>query len=325
MAQASMAAQRRAAHIAVDLALMDGDRRCGKWLWLLLVWLLAVAPWPQVQAEVRVRDDSGHRVTLVHPARRIISLAPSITELLFAVGAGGRLVGTIGASQYPPAARAIPRVGRYDALDLETIVALRPDLVVAWGSGSPRGQVARLAALGIPVYRSESHSLADVAGAMRRLARLAGTEAQARPAIDAYLREYRRLAKEYSGRGPVRVFYQIWNRPLMTVNGRHLISHVIRLCGGRNVFADARGLTPQVGIEAVLARDPQVIVASGIGGRRPPWLADWKRWSSLQAVRNGQLYYVPADLINQATPRILQGAQRLCRQLQRARAAGATQ
>lgn len=304
---------------------MNGDRRFRTWTWLLLVWLWAGMPVLQAQAQIRVRDDSGHWITLAHPARRIVSLAPNITEVLFAVGAGGRVVGTIGGSDYPPAARAIPRVGRYDALDLETIVAMRPDLVVAWGSGSPRGQVARLRAFGIPVYRSESHNLMGVASTMRRLARLAGAEAQARPAIDAYLRGYRRLAKEYSGRSPVRVFYQIWNRPLMTVAGRHLISHVIRLCGGRNVFADARGLTPQVGIEAVLARDPQVIVASGIGGRRPPWLDDWKRWPALAAVRDGQLYFIPADLINQATPRILQGARRLCRQLQRARAAAAGQ
>jgi len=270
-------------------------------------------------AQVTVVDDLGRSVVLAHPAARIVSLAPHATELLFDVGAGGRVVGVSQGSDYPPAATRIPRVGGAGGLDMERIVQLRPDLVVAWASGNSRLAVDRLIDMGIPVYFSDPRRLGDVATSLERLGRLAGTEPVAHRAAQAFDSRLQRLRARYARRAKVTVFYEIWNSPLLTVNGEHMISHVIELCGGRNVFADVPVLTPQVGVEAVLARDPQVIVASAIGGRRPPWLDDWRRWPWLAAVRSGNLYFIDSDLMNRQTPRILDGAKRLCGELDAAR------
>jgi iron complex transport system substrate-binding protein len=288
---------------------------------LARVVVAAVVVVPGLAAALQVRDDTNRTVTVERPAKRVISLAPHITEMLFAIGAGDRIVGTIQGSDYPPAARRIPKVGGVGGLDLERIVALRPDLVIAWDSGSPRAQVRRLAALGIPVFRSEPRRLATIAADMERLGRLVGRPARAERAAAAFRAGYRTLRRDYAGRTPVRVFFEIWNRPLLTVSGRHLISSVIGLCGGVNVFDDAVGLTPRVSVEAVLARAPQAIIASGVAGRRPAWLDDWRRWPTLPAVRLGNLDFIPADLINRPSPRILQGARRLCRELDAARRA----
>jgi len=283
-----------------------------------LLLLLGVAG---VRAEVSVSDDTGREVRLARPAQRIVSLAPHITELLFSAGAGDRLVGAVDFSDWPPAAKQLPRVGAYNAVDMERILALRPDLVVAWASGNPPALIERLRGLGLTVFLSEPRELEDVAGNLERLGRLAGTEATAQAAADAFRRRLQALRERYSARAPVSVFYQIWFRPLMTVNGEHLISKVIRLCGGRNVFADLPALVPKLDMEAVLAADPQAIVA---GVREPgdeAWQADWRRWPQLRAVREGHLISLPADLMQRHTVRILDGAGQLCAALERVRAA----
>lgn len=272
-----------------------------------------------VSAQIEVTDDLGHTVRLAAPAERIVSLAPHATEMLFAAGAGDRLVGAVSHSDYPPAARAVPRVGDYNAVDLERIVALRPDLVIAWHSGNGPGLAARLRALGLTVYESEPRQLADIPRALTAFGRLAGTEAIANAAAAEFRARRAALAQRYADRPQVRVFYQIWKQPLMSVNGEHLISHVIRLCGGKNVFANLSTLVPRLSIEAVLARNPEVIVASGMGEERPEWLDDWRAWPALTAVRRGNLFHVPPDLIQRHSPRVLDGAERLCEQLELAR------
>ena len=267
----------------------------------------------------QVTDDAGRTVVLARPAKRIVSLAPHATELLFAAGAGDRVVGVSARSDYPPAARALPRVGGYDALNLEAIVGLRPDLVVAWRAGNAESQLHRLRALGLTVYLSEPRTLTQIAIDIERLGRLAGTTAVAKRSADDFRRHVGRLRSRYAGRSPVRVFYEVWNRPLMTINGAHLISRVIGLCGGRNVFAELPVLAGQVSVEAVLAANPDAIVASGTAATRPPWLDDWQRWGDLTAVRAHNLFFVPPDIIQRNTPRILDGAERLCKQLDTAR------
>ncbi len=281
--------------------------------------VLSAIAFPSLGA-VSAVDDSGQAITLDKPARRIISLAPHATEILFTAGAGDRIVGAVQYSDYPEAAKRIPRVGGYSRLDLETIIALRPDLVVAWKSGNPGGQVEKLRALGLVIYTSEPRRIEDIADHIERLGRLAGTEAAAREAAAAFRARHRRLQRRYAGRPAVNVFYQIWNRPLMTVNGRHLISDVLRLCGGRNVFDKLPILAPKISVEAVLAADPEAIIASGMGAERPEWLDAWRRWRSLQAVQNNNLYFIPPSLIQRHSPRILQGAERLCTALEAVRA-----
>ncbi|MGH8687230.1 MAG: cobalamin-binding protein [Burkholderiales bacterium] len=273
-----------------------------------------------VQAEVRALDDYGDAVVLAAPARRVVSLAPHLTELMYDAGAGDRMVGALAYSDYPAAARRLPRVGSEGAIDLEALVALKPDLVLAWPDSGSAASVRRIAALGIPVYRSEPRELEDIARTLERLGRLAGTEAQADRAARAFRERAARIARDYGTRPTVRVFYEIWNRPLMTVNGNHVISKVIRLCGGVNVMADLPALAPEIDRELVLRADPEVILASGAGGRRPAWLDDWRAYPGLSAVRADNLFTIRADLLQRQTPRILDGAEILCRMLQAARA-----
>jgi iron complex transport system substrate-binding protein len=270
-------------------------------------------------AEVRVQDDSGRTLVLAQPARRIVSLAPHITELLYAAGAGAALVGAVDYSDYPRPALALPRIGGHDRLDLERILALQPDLAVAWQSGTAGVTVQRLQALGIPVFYSEPRTLEDIPRDLLRLGQLAGTEAVARQAATDFQQGLQNLRARYAGARPVRVFYQIWQRPLMTVNGAHLISDVIRLCGGENIFAGLSSLAPQVGMEAVLAADPEVIIAGGLAQEQPHWREAWRVWPRLAAVRGDHLYYIPPDLMQRHTPRILQGAEQLCARLEQVR------
>lgn len=271
-------------------------------------------------AGVVVRDDLDREVVIAAPAQRIVSLAPHITELLFAAGAGERLVGVVAYSNYPEAARALPQVGSHDSIDIEAIAALRPDLVIAWESGNRSIHLDKLKALRIPIYLNESRRLEDVAHTIEAFGHLAGTAHTAQPAADLFRARVRALADRYGRRPVVRTFYQIWDQPLMTVNRHHLISEVIRLCGGENVFGELAQLAPTIGVEGVLAADPEVIVASGMGEARPEWLDQWRRWPGIQASHADNLYFIPPDLIQRHTPRILDGATLLCRYLEEARA-----
>jgi iron complex transport system substrate-binding protein len=289
----------------------------------LLRWALAAAlvlGSAAAAAAITLTDDSGRDLTLQRPAQRIVSLTPHLTELLFAAGAGGQVVGTVEYSNFPVAAGRIPRIGDSAQLDLERIVALKPDLIVVWGSGSAQRQLDKLLRLGIPVFYNEPRQLPDIARAVEQLGRLAGTEAVALPAARAFTARADELRRSYAGREPVTVLFQIWDKPLMTVNGDHLISDVIRLCGGKNVFAELKPLTPEISIEAVLTADPEAIVGVGGEAGQPENAERWKRWPRLQAVARGNLFFVHSDLISRNTPRILDGAQQLCRHFEAARA-----
>lgn len=284
----------------------------------ILLWLLALLACT-ARAEVALSDDTGASVRLPAPASRIVSLAPHITETLFAAGAGERIVGAVDYSDYPEAAKKIPRIGGYSRLDLEAVVALRPELAIGWVSGNSPAHIEKLRAAGIPVFLVQPERIDDVAKNLERFGALAGTtEVAARAAADLR-RQLAALRARYGTRPKVRVFYQIWNQPLMTIGGGQIISDVIALCGGENVFAGLKALAPQVTVEAVLAADPEVIVASGMGEARPDWVDDWRKWPQLTAVRRGNLFFIPPDLLQRPTPRLLDGAARLCEQLETAR------
>ncbi|MGP1678761.1 MAG: cobalamin-binding protein [Burkholderiales bacterium] len=289
-------------------------QRLGAFLVAMIVLVSAAA------AEIRLTDDAGRSVSLKQPARRIISLTPHMTELLFAAGAGARVVGTVEYSNYPQAAQRIARIGDSAQLDLERIVALKPDLVVVWQYGNAQRQLDKLLRLGIPVYYNEPRRLPDIARAIEQLGRLAGTEAVALPAARAFLARVAELRRRYAGRAPVTLFYQIWDQPLLTVNGEHLISDVIRLCGGRNVFAGLKPLTPEISTEAVLATDPEAIGGVTAEAGQAGNLDAWKQWPRLRAVARGNLFVIDSDLISRNTPRILDGAEQLCEHLAAARA-----
>ena len=278
-----------------------------RWLFALLV----VAG--MAEAQVEVRDDYGQPVALPAAARRIVSLAPHLTELLYAAGAGNSVVGVLDHSDFPPEARGLPSVGSESAIDLEAVMALRPDLVVAWPNAGSRRAIDRLAGLSLVVFRSEPRELDHIAATLERLGVLAGTETQARQAAHTFRERVRELQSRYSGRRPVRVFYEVWDRPLVTVNGKHVISKVMQLCGGENVFAALPVIAPEVNREAVLEANPEVIVTSGAS------LEAWRGFSGLAAVTKGHLYSIPADLIQRHTPRLLDGAERMCALLERVR------
>ncbi|MDH3320483.1 MAG: cobalamin-binding protein [Betaproteobacteria bacterium] len=284
---------------------------------MLGVLLLAACA---AHAEVRVTDDYGRPVVLASSARRVVSLAPHLTELMYAAGAGEHMVGAVQYSDYPPLARGLPRIGSEAAIDLEALVALRPDLVVAWPNAGSARVVERIAALGIPVFRSEPRELEDIARTLETLGRLAGTEAVAKAAAHAFRARAADIARRYASRPTVRVFYQVWDRPLITVNGEHVISKVMRLCGGENVMVDLPALAPEIDRERVLRADPEAIVASGAAGERPPWLDGWRAFPGLAAVRGGHLYAVRPELLQRHTPRLLDGAEELCRILETVRA-----
>ncbi|HNS91997.1 cobalamin-binding protein [Thauera sp.] len=270
-------------------------------------------------AQIELTDDAGKVVRLQRPAQRIVSLAPHVTELLFAAGAGEHVVGVVAYSDYPPAARELPQVGSYTQVDLEAVARLRPDLVVGWRSGNRGQHLERLQALGIPIWINEPRSLDDVARSLESLGALAGSSTVANANASAFRQRHAELRARYSEQAPVRTFYQIWNRPLMTINDEHLIADVIRLCGGQNVFGTLPQLAPTIGVEGVLAANPEAIVASGMGEARPEWLDEWKRWPALAATAADNLFFVPPDLLQRHTPRILDGAQQLCTHLETAR------
>ena len=288
---------------------------------VLCCLILASNSYAESPTELSVVDDVGNTVTLKEPAKRIVSLAPHVTELLFAAGAGDRIVGVVSYSDFPEAAKKLPQVGAYNAFDLEAIVALNPDLVVAWKSTNPAGALEKLQSMSIPVFFSEPRLLEDVASNLESLGRLTANEATANAASTAYRQRLAELRAKYSGSASVSVFYQIWHQPLMTINGEHLISQVIELCGGQNVFAALPMLAPKISLEPVLIKDPEAIVSGNSALNHPGWKDDWRRWPSLQAVINNHLFYVNPDIIQRHTPRILQGAEVLCRQLEKVRAA----
>jgi iron complex transport system substrate-binding protein len=285
---------------------------------LLLFFTLAACA-PAARADIVVRDDSGAEVRLTVPARRIVSLAPHITEILFAAGAGARVVGAVDHSDYPEAANRIARIGNYTSPDLEVIVALKPDLVIGWQSGNSLDHLEPLRRLGIPLFLSEPDRIEDVARNLERFGELAGTSNVAAPAAVAFRARLADLRQRYSGRPPVRTFYQIWEEPLITVGGSQIIGSAIRLCGGVNVFERLSQMAPAVSVEAVLAADPEVIVASGVDEARPDWLDTWRRWPHLTAAARDNLFFIAPDLIQRHTPRLLEGAEQLCRDLETAR------
>jgi iron complex transport system substrate-binding protein len=250
---------------------------------------------------------------------RIISLSPHITELLFAAGAGDRIVGVDDSSDYPAAVAAIARVGEPAALDVEGLLKLKPTLIVLWDSGTPARRKAELERLNLQLYVTDQHHLDDIASTLLEFGRLAGTEAVAVAAARRYQIELEQLRSRYAARPRLKVFYQVWDRPLYTLSGGHVVNEVLSLCGGDNVFADLSTLAPAIDTEAVLARDPDVILIAATGTEGVRQTAEWGRFANLRAVRNHHVFTVDPSLVGRMAPRILQGVGEVCGLLDAAR------
>ena len=287
---------------------------------LLLILACSAVAGERPSAAIVVSDDTAVEVSLVAPAERIVSLSPNLTEVLFHLGVGDKIVGVDEYSVYPPVAQEIPRVNNHAAANFELILELKPDLVVAWQSGNGMQMIGRLRELGLKVFAVETEKIDAIPPLYRRLGELLGIAAQAEVLASEFSDQINALSETYRGRQPVAVFYQIWSDPLMTLNGQHLVSDVIRLCGGRNIFHDAVPIAPSVGIEGVIAADPEVIVSSGKLADLDRLRSQWLRWSGISAVANRHLYLVPPDLMQRQSPRLLEGIEYLCDYLQNARA-----
>lgn len=262
--------------------------------------------------DIVVSDDTGTRISLSKPATRVISLAPHLTELMFSIGAGAQIVGTVHSADYPESTAEIPKVGDSASIDMEMVVTLRPDLVLAWQSGNGSALAGRLRGLGLAVFVSEPESLAQIESTVRSLGALTGRRENAAATAAAFAARVTELSDRAPAQNGVRVFYQIWGQPIFTVGGRHLISQIIEMCGGHNAFADLPWLAGQVDVESVLAADPDVIVASGHDDTRPQWLDHWRQWPQLRAVQRNRLHFIPPAVIQRHSPRVLEGAEMMC-------------
>ncbi|MGD9597926.1 MAG: helical backbone metal receptor [Steroidobacteraceae bacterium] len=279
-------------------------------------WMMALAP---AGAAPRIVDDTGHAITLAQPARRIVALAPGATALLFAAGAGDRIVATIEFADEPVAARRVPRIGDVQAIDYERLLALRPDVVVVTDAITSAFITGRVRALGLPVYTTRYTRLADIAPSVVRLGRLAGTEDVADPEARRLEAQLVELRARYAGRKPLDVLYEVWNPPVYTIGGAHIVTDALAVCGARNVFADARVAAPAVSVEAVIARDPAVIVASGPRAQATAWLAEWRRFPLLAATSAGHLYVFEDPRLDRMGPSAIEATAGLCRMLDAAR------
>ena len=271
---------------------------------------------PAAAHALQATDDRGVTISLVRPAWRIVTLAPHLAEIAFAAGAGGKLAGVSSFSRHPAEAERLPVVASYGRVDIERLIALRPDLVLAWRSGNAALQIDRLERIGIRVFVTESRSLDDIPRIVRLVGALAGSAEVAEARARQFENEIAELRERYAAERRVAVFLEIWHAPALTVNGAHLISDALRLCGGHNVFAAAKTLTPLVSREQILDARPDAIVTGGFGSEA---LQAWQGLESVPAVRNRRIYAIDPDWLHAQGPHVIQGVRALCERLELAR------
>jgi len=268
-------------------------------------------------AATTVRDDGGNTVTLDKPAARVISMSPHVTELLFAAGGGSRIVGAVNYSDYPEAAKSIPRIGSNREIDLERVIAMKPDLIVAWMHNASERQIEMVRKLGVPVFLSDPQTLEGIPENVARLGQLMGTETVANTAAGELRKQLAGLRSRYANRPVVRTFYQVWDKPLYTLSGKHIITDALRLCGGENIFEKLTIVAPVVSVESVLKEDPEAIF--GTAEKNYGGVGLWKPYATLSATRNDNLFTVEGDLLNRAGPRMIAGTAVMCEKLELAR------
>lgn len=286
---------------------------------LLLLPLLLAAVTLHARAAITVLDDDGKPVTLQKPALRVIALAPHATELVYAAGGASRIIAAVDYSDYPEAAKQLPRVGSNRQIDMERLAALKPDLIVIWMHGSSERQIEQIRALGIPMFHSEPKKLDQIPDSVQRIGKLMGTEKVADSVAADLRKQLAALAARYAGRPPVRMFYQVWDKPLYTLHGGHITSDAMRLCGGVNIYANMKVTAPVVSFESVLGEDPEVIVSTGERSKEDGGVTVWRSYTSMTAVRRGNLFQLDGNLLNRAGPRLVEGAAILCEKLELAR------
>ena len=276
------------------------------------------APEPARQGTIQVMDGDGYPVVLKQPAQRIITLSPHTTELVYAIGAGNQIIATTRFSDYPVEAQNLPTVGDVQQLDVEKIISHHPDLIVLWPSGSASRQVDELVKTGIPIYRTHPRKLADIPMDMEKLGQLTGHKKEGEENARQWRNQLEQIRHQYSANKKIKVFYQVYDQPLYTIGGTQIIDEAIIVCGGENIFNDIRALAPILSVETVLARNPDAIISTGgMGGENG--LGLWKRFPMLNATKTDSLYFLESDLISRPGPRMVQGIQLLCKNIEDAR------
>ncbi|WP_419813052.1 cobalamin-binding protein [Bacterioplanoides sp.] len=281
----------------------------------LLLYTFLLLSGQDAYAEFILTDDAGVEHTFDKPVTRIVSLMPHGTELMFEVGAGDLIVGAVKYSDYPEAAKKIPRIGGYSGLNIEAIAALQPDVVLSWPDGNTTRELHRLQQLGFTLFASDPVTYEEIADNLRKFGKMTGLERQGNQAADLFMQEVTHLRDTYSHQTPVSVFYQVWHEPLMTQNGQTFISKAIELCGGKNIYAELEIRAPQISKESVLVSDPDAIVASGMGESRPEWLDGWRQYPHLKSVKSGSLFHIHPEFFQRPTSRFLVGTKELCEKL----------
>jgi len=271
----------------------------------------------QAHAAITVTDDDGKPVTLQKPAQRVVALAPHVTELLFAAGGAEKIVGAVSYSDYPEAAKQVPRVGDNRQVDMERLLAMKPDLLVVWRHGTSERQIDQLRQLGIPIFHSEPKKLDQIADNLEKMGQLLGTEPAANAAAKELRQKLASLRAQYATRPPVRTFYQVWDKPLYTLNGEHIVSDALKACGGQNIFADQKVTAPVVSVEAVLEADPEAVF--GTAEKDYGGVNLWRPYKTFKATRQDNLFTIDGNLLNRAGPRMIAGTAVLCEKLEEAR------
>jgi iron complex transport system substrate-binding protein len=286
---------------------------------MLIFVLQSIALPASARAAISVTDDMGNVISLASPAKRIISLSPHVTELIFAAGAGEQLIGTVSYSDYPEAAKAIPRVGDNRQLDIERIIAMKPDLLVVWMHGAFERQLEPLRKSGIPYYFSDPHKLEQIPETLIKLGSLFGTEKQARAAATVFSGQLSQLRARYQTQSSVRTFYQVWGKPIFTLNDKNIVSDVIRICGGKNIFGHLSAAAPTLSTEAVIQENPELIISGDSENQGVSGIEQWKVFTTMLAVNNHNLVAINGDQLNRAGPRIIDGAKMVCEAMDNAR------
>lgn len=286
---------------------------------VLILSLLMIGLLLEAQADQACVQDDTNQTVCVQQAQRVLVLAPHLTEIVDFVGGMSKVVAVDGSSNFPESVNALPKLGNPWMLGAESILARKPDLVLVWQSGVSMEVVAQLRKAGVPVFVSEPKKIEQVASTMRRLSKLLGTELASARSVEEWLQQFKSLRAEYGGRSIVPVFYQVWSQPLMTLGGQHVVSEVIALCGGRNVFADLPSLAAQVSVEGVLKRNPSVVLASGTAQDNKALVKQWSAWPGLAAVQGSGIHTIPSDILVRNGPRLIDASKRVCAHIDDAR------
>ncbi len=286
---------------------------------ILFCFLCSIIPLAYGSKAITLVDDIGVTHTFSTPVKRIVSLTPHATELLFAVGAGAQIVGAVDYSDYPKAALKIPRVGGYSGINIEVLMMLKPDVIISWPGGNRRDDLAKIKKLNLPLFASNPKNFAGIASNLQRLGILTGHPQQGQRTAYTLLQKTQKLRQENQHKDKIRVFYQVWDKPLMTLNKQSFIAHAINLCGGVNVFADLPTISAQVSLESVIAAKPEVIITGGHTQQSQQWFKKWRNVKGIKAVTLNNLYQIAPDILSRPTPRLYEGTRQLCKALDSAR------